>query len=145
MEYSMGNNFTDHIKCCANGLPLVIKVVVKASEKDAELFFTTRADLLYWIKIPTLIIQAMDYLNTFPYGNDILYIVRLHLKAPESLIVKEKYTMFCKEMNESDGHFESCRSNFSTQRHLCNGMMQSVNCNFINQLSGFSGRTYFSY
>ncbi len=90
-----------------------LKGVVKKSDKDNEVLFAKKGDLLNWVKIPSTMIESAHVLKNFSKEAETFTVVKLHLKTPatpEGKTLYELLTLFGKE--------ETCEGKFDWKNKM---------------------------
>ncbi len=120
MESLSSKEFFDQLKTNALKPAMVLKGIVKKSDKDSEVLFTKKGDFTNWVKIPSSMIKSVFVIKTFSKAEERFTVVKLHLNTPETpegtvlfelLSLKGKEEMGDENWNkEGSGH--CCHSEF---------------------------------
>lgn len=88
---------------------LILKGIVKKSDKDAEVLFAKKGDFMNWIKVPASMVESVNVWKTFSKENETFALVKLRLKAPSNSEAQVLYDLLLSiKAQEREGEKHSC-------------------------------------
>jgi hypothetical protein len=114
MESITTKEFLEKLKINNLKPAFVLKGLVKPSEKESEILFSQKQDILHWITIPASMIESVTVLKSLPNRYEPSAFVKLRLKSPSN--------------PEANVLYELLMSMREDGRHECNCAMKVMKC-----------------